>query len=132
MADPTDEREGSGPGDGWHNVSQKGVPPVAWDANNKCFVVTLKGVALHELDDPHAIGVQVQFRPPVLYDVRVREKGSTEWGVGFIVPMNSLGFSGWKPDTDYEVMIRQVDKSGNIVSDSKPYLSGFHSPKANE
>lgn len=132
MADPTDEREGSGPREGRHNVSQPGVPPVAWDANNKCFIVTLKGVALRELDDPQAVGVQVQFRPPVLYDVRVREKGSTEWGVGFIVPMNSLGFSGWKPDTDYEVIIQHLDKSGNIVADSKPYLSGFHSPKLNE
>ena len=130
MADPTDEREGLGRGEGWRHVSQQSVPPVAWDANNECFVVTLKGVSLRELDDPHAIGVEVQFRPPVLYDVRVREKGSTEWGVGFIVPMNSLGFSGCKLDTDYEVMIRQVDKSGNIVSDSQPCFSGFHSPKS--
>lgn len=132
MADPTDERERLGPKKGWHNVSQQGVPPVAWDANSKSFVVTLKGVALCELDDPHEIGVQVQFRPPVLYDVRVRERGSTEWGVGFLVPMNSLGFTGWKPDTDYEVRIQQVDESGNIVSDSKPYFSGFHSPRSNE
>lgn len=37
MADQTDERDGLGPGQGWHNVTQQGVPPAAGAANNKGF-----------------------------------------------------------------------------------------------
>ena len=110
-----------------HSVTQTGVPPVLWDANNKSFVVTLKGVELRKLDDPKVIGGHIHFKPPTLYDVRIREKGSDEWGVGVIIPYSSISFSGYKPDTDYEVQIIQVDASGNAL-DRPPFIERFRSP----
>lgn len=126
MAESSEQHQGQPTGD-WHTVSQKSVPPVSWDATNKSFVVTLKGVELRKLNDPNTIGVQIQFRPPILYDVRIRKKGSDKWGVGFIVPMSSISFSGYEPDTDYEVQIIQVDASGRQISDAPPVVESFRS-----
>ena len=54
---------------------QRGVIPVTWDAEKRQFVVALRGFVLQKTPDPEA-GVDICFKPPVLYDVRIRKAGS--------------------------------------------------------
>ena len=47
---------------------QRGVVPVTWDGDAKRFVVALRGVVLEKAANPE-VGVDIYFKPPVLYDV---------------------------------------------------------------
>ena len=66
-------------------ASQKGVIPVTWDGGKRQFVVALRGYTLNKAPGGET-GVDIYFKPPVLYDVRIRKAGSKNWGPGFLAP----------------------------------------------
>ena len=104
---------------------QRGVIPVTWDAEAKRFVVALRGFVLSEAANPE-VGVDIYFKPPVLYDVRIRKTGSTDWGPGVLSPYSEATFTGLEPDTDYEVQVSPVDESGQAIPDATVFTDTFH------
>ena len=106
-------------------TTQKGVIPVTWDAEKNQFTIALRGFVIKKTYDS-ATGVDIYFKPPVLYDVRVRKVGALDWGPGFRSPYSTTTFVGLEPDTDYEVQVTPVDESGNPVPDSPTLRYEFH------
>ena len=106
-------------------ATQKGVVPVTWDADNRQFVVALRGVVLQESPDRKS-GVNIFFKPPVLYDIRIRKAGSQDWGPGYLAPYSAATFIGLEPDTEYEVQVSPVDSSGIPVPDMSIMTNRFH------
>ena len=104
---------------------QKGVIPVLWDAQKKEFVVALRGVVMNKAPNS-STGVNIYFKPPVLYDVRIRKVGFHDWGPGFLSPSSAATFVGLEPDTDYEVQVSPVDELGDPVPDSDIMKNRFH------
>lgn len=107
------------------SASQQGAIPVTWDADKKQFVVALRGIVISKSPDPKA-GVDIYFKPPVLYDVRIRKAGSHDWGPGYLAPYGAATFVGLQPDTDYEVQVSPVDESGKPIPDSTVINRRFH------
>ena len=103
---------------------QRGVVPVTWDGDAKRFVVALRGVVLEKAANPE-VGVDIYFKPPVLYDVRIRKSGSRHWGPGFLAPYSAATFTGLEPDTDYEVRLSPVDESGEPVPNATVFTNTF-------
>ena len=108
-----------------HTATQKGVVPVTWDAGERQFVVALRGVVLQESSNPKS-GVDIFFKPQVLYDVRIRKAGSQDWGPGYLAPYSAATFIGLEPDTEYEVQVSPVDSSGTPVPDLSIMTNRFH------
>lgn len=108
----TDEIEGP-----LQTATQKGVIPVSWDASKRQFVVSLRGATVRKSSNLRD-GVNIYFRPPVLYDVRIRKEGCPDWGPGFLCPYSAASFIGLEPDTDYEVEVSSVDESGARLPNS--------------
>ena len=104
---------------------QRGVIPVTWDAEKRQFVVALRGFVLQKTPDPEA-GVDICFKPPVLYDVRIRKAGSSDWGPGFLAPYSAATFIGLEPDTDYEIQVSPVDDSGTPIPNATVLTDRFH------
>lgn len=97
---------------------QQGTPPVAWDHKEGRFSLVLNGVTLKETGDPKE-GVRLFFRPPVLYDMRIRQVGSDTWSPGLILPVDSVKLSNLEPDTEYECMVIEVDSQGTQIPGSE-------------
>jgi hypothetical protein len=57
--------------------------------------------------------LDAKWRPNATSVIRIREVGTEEWSPGFETPLNACTFSGLKPDTEYEVELRQKDATGN-------------------
>jgi hypothetical protein len=110
-----------------HTMSQRGVPPVSWEHDKSRFCIVLKGVSLQPTQEPDE-GVRLFFRPPVLFDMRLRKAGSDSWGPGFILPVTSVALSNLEPDTEYECKVSEVDLQGNPKPDSPVYTNSFRSP----
>ena len=108
-----------------NSAIQKGVVPVAWDAEKKQFVVALRGFVLERSSDPNS-GVDIFFKPPVLFDVRIRKADSHDWGPGYLAPFSTATFVGLEPDTEYEVQVSPVDSSGNPISNLSSMTNRFH------
>ena len=107
----------------WHTMSQKSILPVAWDGDKREYFVALKGVLMMRSRNPDD-SIEMSFKPPVLYDVRLRKKGE-EWGPGFLVPYNQATFVGLEPNTEYEGVATPVDESGKHLSDLPPQTTNF-------
>ena len=104
---------------------QQGVIPVTWDAENKRFIVAFRGFVLQKAPDPEA-GVDIYFKPAVLYDVRIRKPGSSDWRSGFLAPYSAASFIGLEPDTEYEVQVSPVHESGNPIPNADILTDRFH------
>lgn len=83
-------------------------PSIKWDG--KTWFVSLptdRGV------------VDARWNQPVTFVVRIREKGTEQWSVGFETPLTSCSFVDLKPDTEYEMEVT----SKNDVGASEPLRS---------
>lgn len=107
----------------WQKLSQKNTLPVTWDGEKHEYFVALKGVFLMRSGNPDD-SMEVSFKPPIMYDVRLRKKGE-EWGPGFLVPYNQTTFVGLEPNTEYESIATPVDESGKPISDLPPQAAHF-------
>ena len=72
-----------------------------------------KGREFHvTLPLPDGTEVAASWRPVATSVIRIRELGSEEWSPGFETPLNSCGFVGLKPDTEYEVQVTHKNDVG--------------------
>ncbi len=55
---------------------------------------------------------EATWEPGFTYVVRIREKNSGEWSVGFETPVPHCSFFDLKPDTEYEVKVCVRDAKG--------------------
>jgi hypothetical protein len=90
---------------------QEGIPPVVWDSSKRQFVISLRGVTIDEKASSSEEGVDVLFRPPVLYAVHLRKVGGSDWGVGFVLPFTSLTLVDLEKDVEYEAKVTAFDHS---------------------
>ena len=125
-ADESSMSEGSG--GRWRKRVQEGIPPITWNADEGRFEIILKGLRLEALENPEKVGVHIQVQPPHLYDVRIREKGQSNWGIGFLTPLTASGFVGLKDNTEYEVRtVALTVSSGKIKPVEDPRIHTFFS-----
>lgn len=106
--------------EGWHEMQQKGLPPVSWDASAKRYVVALRGakVELSPTGDAND-GIDIHFQPAVLYKLNIRKVGETNWGAGLVLPFQSVTVHDLAADTEYEVKITKMDRSGNMLPEEE-------------
>ena len=83
-------------------------PPVLWDGNTKTFSISLSG--LRDLGAKDTL--EAEWKPPLMYVVRIRESNGGNWSVGFETPLTACGFVDLKPDTEYEVEVRSKNPEG--------------------
>ena len=83
-------------------------PPVLWNASTRTFSIVLSG--LKELGAKDTL--EVEWKPPLTYVVRIRESNGSSWSVGFETPLTTCGFVDLKPDTEYEVEVRAKNSNG--------------------
>jgi hypothetical protein len=91
----------------WETRSQES-PPVTWDGNTRTFSIVLRGLKGLNIED----GIEVQWSPSVTYVVRIRETGQPVWSVGVETPLQGIGFVDLKPDTEYEMEVREKNSGG--------------------
>lgn len=111
------------------SLQQSNVRPIVWDAEENAFSVILPGAQITKSEDPSK-SIQVKLTPPELYIVHIREKGKDDWGIGFLTPLNSLGFAQLKANQTYEMRVVAVDKDGNRIPDGSEWNSEFTTPTA--
>lgn len=85
------------------NTETQDTPPVQWDGDRKCFVVTMT---------MNGMTCEAEWRPDVFYVVRIRETGTGDWSVGFVTPLTGCEFDGLKPNTEYELEVRAKNDAG--------------------
>ena len=71
-------------------------PKIGWDGTTWSVSLPVEGGKL----------IEASWRPGATHVVRIREKASEEWSVGFETPVPACTFAGLEPDTDYEVQVR--------------------------
>ena len=76
-------------------------PPVSWNADTQSFFIVLNRTR----EDGSQEKIEAEWKPPVVFAVRCRKKGVSEWGPGFVTPVSSCQFVGLKPDTAYEFQL---------------------------
>lgn len=91
----------------WLTASQN-TPPVSWNGQTKTFAIVLMGLDEADLTE----GVEVEWKPPITYVVRIRETSSGKWSCGFETPLTGCGFVNLKPDTEYEIEVRSKNEHG--------------------
>ena len=96
------------------SIRQQDKPPVSWDGNAKTFHIALSG--LKGLGNKDTL--EAEWKPPVIYVVRIREADGGRWSFGFETPLTTCGFVNLNPDTEYEVEVRAKNSSG----ESEPAL----------
>ena len=98
-------------------MASQSKPPVSWDGSKGTFSIVLSGLK----DLGPADSIEAEWTPPLMYIVRIREVGSSDWSIGFETPLRGCGFVGLKPDAKYEVQIR----AKNSVGESEPAFIEF-------
>lgn len=96
--------------------SRVGDPIVDWNGEN--IFITL----------PDKLGkkLHAEWEPDEIYIVRIREKGTDDWSLGFRTPFTKCSFAGLKPDTEYEAHITLKNKSGESDSQIVPFWPDAH------
>lgn len=115
-----------------HGPSQRAeqdIPPIVWDQNIAEFQITIKGQVLREADDPNTIGVRLSFRPPRLYQVKLRPDDVEEWGPSIIIPITGFQLADLKPNTIYHCEVTEVTRQGEVVC---IHTLDFLSPESTE
>ena len=91
----------------WSTRSQT-KPPVIWNANTKTFSIVLSGLRDFGGKDT----LEVEWKPPFTYVVRIRESIGGSWSIGFETPLTACSFVDLKPDTEYEVEVSPKNSTG--------------------
>ncbi len=77
-------------------------PKIEWQDGELRVSLPMSGMVL-----------DAKWRPKATTVIRIREVGTDDWSPGFETPLNACTFSALKPNTEYEVEVRQKDAAGN-------------------